>query len=110
MFFYIGTAVFFVVLWIVGMAFLWFSTPWGYQRGLYLRVIKRESFFDDPQVLRLVGLAGAIWAVIGGLNSGLHIVDEASRQMRVHKSVKMDALQRPLAMLAGASVAAYLRR
>lgn len=49
------------------IAFLWFSTPWGYKKSTYQRVVRPGSWLDDPQLLRGLGLGGFLYGLIGSL-------------------------------------------
>jgi hypothetical protein len=51
---------------VVGFFCLWFSTPWGYKKPLYRRVVRADSLLDNPQLLRAVGIGGFFYAVIWG--------------------------------------------
>lgn len=45
---------------------LWFSTPWGYKKALYRRIVKKSSLFDSPQILRALGIGGFLYGLIYG--------------------------------------------
>lgn len=90
MLFLVLKAVVFAVLLVAAVLTVWLSTPWGYRKGLYTRIIRRGSVFDSPQLLRVMGLAGTLYAVIGCVTTGLHMIQEHDRQLRVNRSVNMD--------------------
>lgn len=37
---------------------LWLSTPWGYKKHLYKRIVKASSVMDSPELLRALGVGG----------------------------------------------------
>ena len=43
--------------------------------GEHLRLVRKGSAFDNPWLLRLLGLAGSLYAVIGGVNTWLRLVE-----------------------------------
>ena len=51
------------------------TPPWGYGGRLYTRLVRKGSAFDNPWLLRLLGLAGSLYAVIGGVNTWLRLVE-----------------------------------
>jgi len=51
---------------VVGVFCLWLSTPWGYKKPLYRRLLKAGSLLDNPQLLRAVGIGGFFYAVVWG--------------------------------------------
>ena len=55
---------------------LWFSTPWGYKKPLYKRVVKESSVLDNPQFLRALGLGGFLYGMFGGFWSIASTLDE----------------------------------
>ncbi len=71
--FLLAKAAFFALLFAVAAVLVWLSTPWGYGGRLYTRFIRKGSVFDNPWLLRLLGLAGSLYAVIGGVNTWLRL-------------------------------------
>lgn len=62
---------------------------------------------DSPQLLRLVGLAGTLYAVIGCVTTGLHMVQERDRQARSGRVVKVEV---PAGPTGSVSAADFRRR
>ncbi|MBK8070684.1 MAG: hypothetical protein IPK34_01105 [Ramlibacter sp.] len=73
--FLLAKAVFFALLFTAAAVLVWLSTPWGYGGRLYTRLVRKGSAFDNPWLLRLLGLAGSLYAVIGGVNTWLRLVE-----------------------------------
>ena len=55
---------------------LWLSTPWGYRKSLYKRLVKEGSLFDNPQFLRALGAGGFLYGLFGGFWSIASTLDE----------------------------------
>jgi len=55
---------------------VWFSTPWGYKKPLYRRLVKESSILDNPQFLRALGLGGFLYGLFGGFWSIASTLDQ----------------------------------
>jgi hypothetical protein len=65
-----------VVLLVASALCVWFSTPWGYKRPLYRRVVKESSILDNPNLLRALGLGGFLYGLFGGFWSIASTLDQ----------------------------------
>lgn len=55
---------------------IWFSTPWGYKKPLYRRLVKEASLLDNPRFLRALGLGGFLYGLYGGFWSIASTLDQ----------------------------------
>lgn len=96
MMFLLLKAIVFAALLVAAVLTVWPPTPWGFRNRLYSRLIRRGSAFDSPQLLRVTGLAGTLYAVIGCVTTGLHMVQEHDRQLRAKGPVPTGAQRSPV--------------